>query len=76
MVRQALRVLAVQLWGFDAGPMGGTDGSDHDNRGVCRGGARRGRKRECGNVIHHAVEMMLKGRLTHTLTLQQMADKP
>jgi hypothetical protein len=29
-----------------------------------------------GNIIHHAVEMMLKGRLTHTLTLQQMADKP
>src|SRR5437588_7197638 len=29
-----------------------------------------------GNIIHHAVEMMLKGRLTHTLTLQQMAAQP
>src|SRR5262249_22693206 len=30
----------------------------------------------CGNTIHHAVEMMLKGRLTHTLTLAQMAANP
>jgi hypothetical protein len=30
----------------------------------------------CGNIIHHAVEMMLKGRLTHTLSLQQMAANP
>jgi hypothetical protein len=30
----------------------------------------------CGNIIHHAVEMMLKGRLTHTLTLKQMAANP
>jgi len=29
-----------------------------------------------GNLIHHAVEMMLKGRLTHTLTLAQMAAPP
>jgi hypothetical protein len=29
-----------------------------------------------GNVIHHAVEMMLKGRLTHTLTFKEMADRP
>src|SRR5947209_8389499 len=30
----------------------------------------------CGNIIHYAVEMMLKGRLTYTLTLQQMASNP
>src|SRR4051794_8455400 len=30
----------------------------------------------CGNLIHHAVEMMLKGRLTHPLTLPQMAVNP
>src|SRR5947209_14704236 len=29
-----------------------------------------------GNIIHHAVEMMLKGRLTHTLTLGEMAARP
>jgi hypothetical protein len=29
-----------------------------------------------GNTLHHAVEMMLKGRLTHTLTLAQMAANP
>jgi hypothetical protein len=29
-----------------------------------------------GNLIHHAVEMLLKGRLTSTLTLQQMAANP
>src|SRR5262245_19264953 len=28
------------------------------------------------NLLHHGVEMMLKGRLTHVLTLKEMAKHP
>jgi hypothetical protein len=30
----------------------------------------------CGNTLHHAVEMILKGRLAHTLTFKQMSKAP